>query len=118
MHASLHMTLPLPRPLQTSGGWLLLYGLHSSKQPVLPASGSHSSGAEQLAALRVTDVYIKHALACSHGAAPTCLACDSASILIGYSDGCLGSASWLGKVRRGCGSSTQAAVGPSLCLSL
>uniref|UniRef100_A0A383V6J0 RIC1 C-terminal alpha solenoid region domain-containing protein n=1 Tax=Tetradesmus obliquus TaxID=3088 RepID=A0A383V6J0_TETOB len=83
----------------TSGGWLLLYGLHSSKQPVLPASGSHSSGAEQLAALRVTDVYIKHALACSHSAAPTCLACDSASILISYSDGCLGSASWLGKMR-------------------
>jgi hypothetical protein len=89
-------------PLQTAKGWLLLYSLHVSKQPVLPHSTSHWSGAEQLQALRSVDVYIKHPLRCEHSAPPSCLCCDSQSILVAYADGCLGSASWLGKVRRCC----------------
>jgi hypothetical protein len=94
--------VPLPLPLQTSNGWLLLYSLHVSKEPVLPHSSSHWNGAEQLQALRAVDVYIKHPLRCEHSAPPSCLCCDSQSILVAYADGFLGSASWLGKVRRCC----------------
>jgi hypothetical protein len=95
---SLNTTPPLPPLLQTSKGWLLLYSLHISKNPVLPHSSSHWSGAEQLQALRSVDVYIKHPLRCEHSAPPSCLCCDSQSILVAYADGCLGTASWLGKV--------------------
>jgi hypothetical protein len=77
---------------------------------VLPHSSSHWSGAEQLQALRAVDVYIKHPLRCEHSAPPSCLACDSQSILVAYADGFLGSASWLGKVRRRSGARAAAAV--------
>jgi hypothetical protein len=52
-------------------------------------------------------VYIKHPLRCEHSAPPSCLCCDSQSILVAYADGFLGSASWLGKVGRCCGDAAQ-----------
>ncbi|KAF8071370.1 R06F6.8 [Scenedesmus sp. PABB004] len=86
----------------TARGWLLIYGLHPLKQPLLPparAGGPHWSGQERLAALRGVDVYIKHATRCAHDAPPTALACSGLSILVAYADGYVGSASWGGKMR-------------------
>lgn len=87
---------------------MLIYALHILKDPVLPHSSSHWNGQEQLQALRTVDVYIKHHACCAHTAPPTCLCCDSQSILVAYADGYMGSCTWAGKVRPGQAGATRA----------
>lgn len=85
---------------QTENGYLLVYDLHVTKQPAIPALRSQSWGThDSLQQLHAVDVYVKHPVRCDREVPATCVCCDSRTILVAYADGYWGSCSWFGKVR-------------------
>jgi hypothetical protein len=86
--------------VQTENGYLLVYDLHATKQPAIPALRSQSWGThDSLQQLHAVDVYVKHPVRCDREVPATCVCCDSRTILVAYADGYWGSCSWFGKVR-------------------
>lgn len=85
---------------QTENGYLLVYDVHVTKQPAIPALRSQSWGThDSLQQLHAVDVYVKHPVRCEREVPATCVCCDSRTILVAYADGYWGSCSWFGKVR-------------------
>lgn len=85
--------------LQTEAGYLLLYGLHVTKQLALPSLKSNTWGVHDGSqCLHAVDVYVKHTVRCERAVPATCMCCDSRAILVAYADGFWGSCSWSGKV--------------------
>ena len=79
--------------LQTYNNVLHVYGLHNSKEALLPASD------QTLGLLRRVDVYLQHSTVLEQsGAHAVDLVCDSRSILIGFSDGTFQLMSWQSQV--------------------
>jgi hypothetical protein len=86
-------------PVQTELGYLLVYDLHVTKHPALPALRSQTWGPHDGSQpLHAVDVYVKHPVRCDRDVPATCVCCDSRVILVAYADGCWGSCSWFGKV--------------------
>ncbi len=86
---------------QTYNNVLHVYGLHTSKEAVLPASD------QTLGLLRRVDVYLQHSTVLEQsGAHAVDLICDSRTILIGFSDGTFQLMSWQSQVPA-CASSAQ-----------
>lgn len=80
--------------LQTYNNYLHIYGLHISKELVLPASPLLSSPE-----LKRHDIYLQYSFpVCSSGATATAVAGDSRSVVVGLSDGNLVAYSWQAKV--------------------
>jgi hypothetical protein len=78
---------------QTYNNVLHVYGLHTSKEAVLPAFE------QTLGQLRRVDVYLQHSTVLDQsGAHAVDLVCDSRSILIGFSDGTFQLMSWQSQV--------------------
>lgn len=79
--------------VQTYNNVLHVYGLHTSKEAVLP------SFEQTLVQLRRVDVYLQHSTVLEQsGAHAVDLVCDSRSILIGFSDGTFQLMSWQSQV--------------------
>lgn len=79
--------------MQTYNNVLHVYGLHTSKEQLLPSlSGS-------LAELRRVDVYLQHSTVLEqHGTHAVDIVCDSRSVLVGFSDASFQLLSWQSQV--------------------
>ena len=79
--------------MQTYNNVLHVYGLHTSKEQLLPSLGG------SLADLRRVDVYLQHSTALEqHGTHAVDLVCDSRSVLVGFSDASFQLLSWQSQV--------------------
>ena len=80
--------------VQTYNNVLHVYGLHTSKELVLPSLGS------SLHELRRVHVYLQHSTVLEqHGTHAVDIVCDSRSILVGFSDASFQLLSWQSQVR-------------------
>lgn len=79
--------------MQTYNNVLHVYGLHTSKEQLLPSLGG------SLAELRRVDVYLQHSTVLEqHGTHAVDLVCDSRSVLVGFSDASFQLLSWQSQV--------------------
>ena len=95
--------------LQTYNNYLHIYGLHVSKDLILPASPLLSSPE-----LKRHDIYLQYSFpVSSSGATATALVGDSRSVVVGLSDGNLAAYSWQAKVRI-----STPGLGPAVLLAI
>ena len=94
--------------VQTYNNVLHVYGLHTSKEQLLPSLGG------SLHELRRVHVYLQHSTVLEqHGTHAVDIVCDSRSILVGFSDASFQLLSWQSQVRH-CGT-LQITVGNCTC---
>lgn len=83
-------------PLQTYNNVLHVYGMHSSKEPIIPIS---ISGLDSAVDLRRIDIYLQQSqMLSNNGSTASALLGDGRSLLFGFSDGSMQLLSWQAKV--------------------
>ena len=96
--------------MQTYNNVLHVYGLHTSKEQLLPSLGG------SLHELRRVHVYLQHSTVLEqHGTHAVDIVCDSRSILVGFSDASFQLLSWQSQVRH-C-STLHIKVGDGTCVA-